>query len=293
MTKYARGEMGGNTEPRRVENYGMKIDEGEIDQEGINVERGRARVNVERDNTINRNEDNREHKDEHKEELTWAKVMGGKRDDKEDHSRTNRRVEANEDGRQGGSYRESFGEEIYAGTVGGTQFTVYTGDERSRMGTKRKEEDELSRRVDSHRTETQGRKPLGATENRMKPLRTEERQYVANRDKYERMREMRQRDNEERTRRMKEETRERERELDPTDMRKRDRSSSRGRDRKDRGVKFKPEKVRTKIAIISDSQMKYVTLDEGLEELWVRKGWGSSVAIMRGMNARHIRELAT
>ena len=58
-------------------------------------------------------------------------------------------------------------------------------------------------------------------------------------------------------------------------------------------MKFKLEKARTKIAIISDSQMKYVTLDEGLEELWVRKGWDSSVAIMRGMNARHIRELAT
>ena len=32
--------------------------------------------------------------------------------------------------------------------------------------------------------------------------------------------------------------------------------------------------------------MKYVTLDEGLEELWVRKEWDSNVAIMRGMNAR-------
>ena len=39
--------------------------------------------------------------------------------------------------------------------------------------------------------------------------------------------------------------------------------------------------------------MKYVTLDEGIEELWVKKGWDSNVAIMRGMNARHIRNLAT
>ena len=56
--------------------------------------------------------------------------------------------------------------------------------------------------------------------------------------------------------------RDRDRELDPRDMRKRARSSSTGRDGMDRRVKFKPEKARTKIAIISDSQMKHVTLDE-------------------------------
>ena len=58
----------------------------------------------------------------------------------ENHSRNNRKVEAPDNGRQGGSYIESFGEEIYAGTVGGTQLTVYRGDEKSRMDTKRSEE---------------------------------------------------------------------------------------------------------------------------------------------------------
>ena len=134
--------------------------------------------------------------------------MRGRRDDKENDSRTSRRVEINDDGRQRRSYREHFGDEVYAGTVGRTQFTAYRGDERSRMGTKRKEEDEMSRKVDSPRMETQGRPPLGATENKVISRRTEERQYEDNRDKYERMREMRQRDNEERIRRMKEETRE-------------------------------------------------------------------------------------
>ena len=264
------------------------------------------------------------HQEEHEEESTWTTVVRGRRDDKENDPRTSRRVEINDDSRQRRSYREHLGDEVYAGTVGRTQFTVYRGDERSRMGTMRKEEDEMSRKVDSPRMEAQGRPPLGATENRVTsrrtderqyednreaqgrpPLgatenrvtsrRTDERQYEDNRDKYERMREMRQRDNEERTRRMKEETRERDRdrELDPREMRKRARSSSRGREGMDRRVKFKPERARTRIAIISDSQLKHVTLDEGLEELWVRKGWDSSVAIMRGMNARHVRELAT
>ena len=61
----------------------------------------------------------------------------------------------------------------------------------------------------------------------------------------------------------------------------------------DRRVKFKPEKARTRIAIILDSQLKHVALDEGLEELWVRKGWDSSEDIMIGMNVWHITELAT
>ena len=41
----------------------MEIEEGEIDQDGLNIERGRDRGNVERDNAITRNKDNREHKE--------------------------------------------------------------------------------------------------------------------------------------------------------------------------------------------------------------------------------------
>ena len=70
------------------------------------IERGRDRGNVERDNAITRNKDNREHKDEPQEEMTWRKIMSGKRDDKDNHSRTNRRMEATDNGRHGGSYRE-------------------------------------------------------------------------------------------------------------------------------------------------------------------------------------------
>ena len=53
----------GNTEARGVGSYEMEIEEGEIDQDGLNIERGRDRGNVERDNAITRNKDNREHKE--------------------------------------------------------------------------------------------------------------------------------------------------------------------------------------------------------------------------------------
>ena len=46
----------------------MEIEEGEIDQDGMNAESGQTEMNVERDNTMNRNEDSRGHKEEHKEE---------------------------------------------------------------------------------------------------------------------------------------------------------------------------------------------------------------------------------
>ena len=98
------------------------------------------------------------------------------------------------------------------------------------------------------------------------------------------LRDLRNKDNEDRARQPFRDT--------PTELRKRARSMSRERSReRERRVKFKLEIAKTKIQVISDSQLKFVVVDDSLEELWVRKGWDNYVAIMRGFNASDIRQL--
>ena len=114
---------------------------------------------------------------------------------------------------------------------------------------------------------------------------------------YDILRDLRNKDNEQRAKQrttetpseMRNENRNRQRMRDmPTQMRKRSRSMSRERDRR---VRFKWDIAKTKVQVISDSQLKFVVVDEELKELWIRKCWDNYVALMRGLNASDIKHL--
>ena len=71
------------------------------------------------------------------------------------------------------------------------------------------------------------------------------------------------------------------------DRRKRSRSRARSipSDKRVRLASRDDPKSKMKIGVISDSHMKFLMIDEQLEELWIRKGWDDSVYIFRGATA--------